>query len=97
MRRNHHFIKNILRDDLDVDRIVSTLSSLALQEILYSNKLDKKTDKLKFLTHARFNEITECLTDYGTSLRIDNCKKLLDLIKLDLTTLEMYSGRREEA
>lgn len=47
-----------------------------------------------FLRHARAEEISKVLTIYFQKYDLTNCIKLLRLIKADIITFEMISGKR---
>ena len=47
-----------------------------------------------FLRHARAEEISKVLTIYFKNYDLTNCVKLLHLIKADIVTFEMISGKR---
>lgn len=76
---------NIVKDIEDPQEVLTTLSSLALQILLYSNKVN---DRQLFLKHSRFDEIEYCLYNYSKTYDITQCLKLIKLIKLDLKAME---------
>lgn len=97
LRKKHNQKKsplytNIVKDISSIDEVITTLSCLLTQIILYSNKLE---DKTSFLKEARADEITSVLNMYFTAGRADNCLSLLKLIKSDLLVLEYIAGRRD--
>ena len=82
---------NIMKEIDDVQEVLTTLASLNLQILLYSKKID---DRQMFLRHARAEEISKVLTIYFQNYDLTNCIKLLRLIKADIMTFEMLSGKR---
>ena len=79
--------KNIVTcDEQDcTDTVLTTLGSLALQILLY---LDKVSDARMFLRHIRYQEITEVLLNYSKTFDLVPCIKVLQLIKADLKAFE---------
>lgn len=77
--------KNIVKDIEDTTEVLTTLSSLLTQILLYSKKCD---DKQLFLKHSRAKEIAIVLTKYFENSDITICLQLLRLIKADLKCLE---------
>ena len=97
LRRNHNKNKsplytNIVREQTSVKDIVTTLSCLLTQILLYGSKLENQE---LFYKEARAGEITKVLTEYFQEGTIENCQSLLKLIKSDLLVLEYIAGRRE--
>lgn len=82
---------NIMKEIEDVNEVLTTLASLNLQILLYSKKT---SDRQMFLRHARAEEISKVLTLYFQNYDLTNCIKLLHLIKADIVTFEMISGKR---
>lgn len=83
---------NIIRGEESKQDIITTLSCLLLQIILYSNKLESKTE---FLKQARAEEITRVLNEYFNNQNLEGCIKLINLIRADLMILEYLTGRRK--
>lgn len=99
LRKKHNKNKsplytNILKDDKDVELVITTLSCLLTQIILYSNKL-KDDSRDKFLSEARAEEITRVLNTFFKENDYAGCVNLLNLIKIDLMVLESLAGKRE--
>lgn len=82
--------KNIVKDIEDTTEVLTTLSSLLTQILLYSKKCD---DKQLFLKHSRAKEIAIVLTKYFENSDITICLQLLRLIKADLKCLEELNKR----
>lgn len=82
--------KNILKENSD-DEITTILACLLTQIILYSKKLDSKE---LFLKEIRAEEIARVLHVYFETDDLEQCKKLLHLIKADLMVLEYLNGKR---
>lgn len=77
--------KNIVKEIEDTTEVLTTLSSLLTQILLYSKKCQ---DKQLFLKHSRAKEISIVLTRYFENSDITICLQLLRLIKADLKCLE---------
>lgn len=84
--------KQIVSDDIKASQIVTTLSSLCLQILLFSDSVE---DREMFLRHARAREISLALSKYFTTYDLTICQKLLRLIKADLCSCEYVNKRRE--
>ena len=82
--------KNILKNN-DDSEITTILACLLTQIVLYSKKLESKE---LFLKEIRAEEISRVLNKYFETDDLDQCKKLLQLIKADLLVLEYLNGRR---
>lgn len=79
---------NIMKSDEvteTTDKILTTLSGLLTQILLFSEDVE---DKEMFLRHARCGEITTVLNKYFKDYDITNCIKLMQLIKADIKALE---------
>jgi len=97
LRKNHNKKKsplytNIVRDVEEPKEVITTLSCLLTQIVLYSNKLDSKDN---FLKQVRAEEITRVLNGYFKDSNYEACSSLMRLIKSDLMVLEYISGRRD--
>lgn len=84
---------NIMKGIDDVNTVLTTLSALNLQILLFSSKLE---DKQLFFKHCRAEEITKVLNLYFQNYDLTNCLKLLRLIKADILAFETLIGRREQ-
>ena len=98
LRKKHNQKKsplyhNIVKEIIDPDEIVVTLSCLLVQINLYNKKLE--TSKEIFLRETRAEEITRVLNNYYTTGSLEQCLALLKLLKTDLVVLEYISGHRE--
>ena len=82
---------NIVKEIEDVNEVLTTLSSLNLQLLLFSKKVE---DKELFFKHSRAEEITKVLNLYFQNYDLTNCIRLLHLIKADIIAFETLSGRR---
>ena len=76
---------NIVKEKEDTDIVLTTLASLQLQVLLFSNTVE---DKQMFLRHARFTEIAKCLAIYGETNNLIPSIKLLKLIKADICAFQ---------
>lgn len=72
-------------EDFNADNILTTLTSLLLQIMLFSKGVENKE---MFLRHSRANEISKVLSIYFQNYDLTNCIKLLHLVKADLKVLE---------
>ena len=82
---------SIVKDIDNPIEVLTTLSSYALQAILYSEKVQ---DSQMFLRHARVKEVNLALAKYFTDFDLTICMNLLRMIKADLIACETISGRR---
>lgn len=90
LRKNYNnkksnLYKNIVKEIDEPNEVLTTLSSLLTQVLLYSRQLENRQ---MFLKHARSSEITMVLNNYFKSYDLTNCLKLLRIIKADLKCLE---------
>ena len=76
---------NIVKEEIDPQDCLVTLSSLLLQLQLFSKTA---TNKEMFLSHVRAEEITRVLNNYYMTYDLQPCFKLLKLIKADLKAFE---------
>ena len=81
--------KNILKT-VDDSEITTVLTCLLTQIVLYSKKLESKD---LFLREIRAEEISRVLNDYFKTDDLEQCKKVLQLVKADLMVLEYLSGK----
>ena len=78
--------KNLVKEEFtDPQEVLTTLSALNLQIMLYARKLE---DSKLFLKHSRAEEITFVLNNYCKTYDLRPCLKLLGLIKSDLKVFE---------
>ena len=82
--------KNILKT-VDDSEITTVLTCLLTQIVLYSKKLESKD---LFLREIRAEEISRVLNDYFKTDELEQCKKVLQLVKADLMVLEYLNGKR---
>lgn len=90
LRKNYNNKKstlygNIVKDIEEPSKVLTTLSALLTQILLFS---DKVSDRQMFLRHSRCNEITLVLNNYFKTYDLTNCIKLIRIIKADLKALE---------
>lgn len=100
LRKNHNknkspLYKNLLKDKIDKDEVLTILACLLTQIILYSKKLTD--NKQAFLKEVRAEEITKVLNNYFKTEDFTTCENLLRLIKTDIIVLDYINGRRELA
>ena len=84
---------NIVKEIEQPYEVLTTLSSLLTQILLYSKKLED--NQTLFLKHSRAEEISKVLAYYFKTYDITKAIQLLKLIKLDLLALEIVQGRRK--
>lgn len=77
---------NIVKEIKTPNEVLTTLSALLTQILLFSNGVE---DREMFLRHSRAYEISRILTNYFKSYDLTNCVKLLKVIKADIKALEM--------
>ena len=77
---------NIVKEIEDTNDVLTTLSALLTQILLFSKKCE---DREMFLKHSRAEEISIVLSRYFKYYDLQICIQLLRLIKLDLKALEM--------
>lgn len=76
---------NIVKEVENPQEVLTTLSSLLTQILLFTKSAD---DKQMFMRHSRAQEISQVLNNYFKDYNLTNCVKLLRLIKADLKALE---------
>ena len=77
---------NIVKEVEDPTEVLTTLSAMLTQILLFSKDV---SDKAIFLRHARADEIAAVLKNYFSTYDITNCLKLIRLIKADLKVCEL--------
>jgi len=77
---------NIVKETEDTTDVLTTLSAMALQILLFGKNVE---DKMMFFRQARLAEIYKALHDYATTGDIIPCQKLLRVIKADIKMLEL--------
>lgn len=97
LRKSHNKKKsplytNILKEIDDPQEIVTTLSCLLTQILLYGKKLENKE---QFFREVRAEELTRVLNGYFKTGLYEECLSLIKVIKADLLVLEYIAGRRE--
>lgn len=97
LRKSHNKNKsplytNIVREIKDTNELVTTLSCMLTQILLYGNKLENPT---LFYKEVRAEEISRVLNNYFVSGDLDTCYNMLKVIRADLLVMEHISGRRD--
>ena len=97
LRKSHNQKKsplytNILKEIDDPQEVVTTLSCLLTQILLYGKKIDNKD---QFFREVRAEELTRVLNNYFKTGLYEECLSLIKLLKSDLLVLEYIAGRRE--
>ena len=97
LRRSHNQKKsplytNILKEVDDPQEVVTTLSCLLTQILLYGKKLESRD---QFFREVRAEELTRVLNNYFKTGLYEECLNLIKVIKSDLLVLEYIAGRRE--
>lgn len=76
---------NIVKEIENPNEVLTTLSALLTQILLFSKTAENKQ---MFLKHVRANEITKVLNLYLTNYDVTNCLKLIKMFKVDIKALE---------
>ena len=97
LRKSHNQKKsplytNILKEIEDPQEVVTTLSCLLTQILLYGKKLENKD---QFFREVRAEELTRVLNNYFKTGLYEECLNLIKILKSDLLVLEYIAGRRE--
>ena len=97
LRKSHNQKKsplytNILKEIDDPQEVVTTLSCLLTQILLYGKKLENKD---QFFREVRAEELTRVLNNYFKTGLYEECLHLIKILKSDLLVLEYIAGRRE--
>ena len=97
LRKSHNQKKsplytNILKEIDDPQEVVTTLSCLLTQILLYGKKLENRD---QFFREVRAEELTRVLNNYFKTGLYEECLNLIKVIKSDLLVLEYIAGRRE--
>ena len=97
LRKSHNQKKsplytNILKEIDDPQEVVTTLSCLLTQILLYGKKLESRD---QFFREVRAEELTRVLNNYFKTGLYEECLNLIKVIKSDLLVLEYIAGRRE--
>lgn len=97
LRRSHNQKKsplytNILKEIDDPQEVVTTLSCLLTQILLYGKKLESRD---QFFREVRAEELTRVLNNYFKTGLYEECLNLIKVIKSDLLVLEYIAGRRD--
>ena len=79
---------NIVKEKEDLTSVITTLSALLTQAILFSKDLE---DKEIFFKHSRCDEISKAIATYFATYNLIPCIKLIKLIKADIKALEHIS------
>jgi len=82
---------NIVKEINDSTEVLTTLSALLTQILIFSKGVD---DKAMFLRHSRADEIAAVLKNYFTTYDITNCLKLMRIIKADIKVCEYFSQEK---
>lgn len=80
---------NIVKEIEDVNKVLTTLSALQTQILLFSER--EAADREMFLRHARVSEISKVLFNYYQTYDLKPCIKLLKLFKADIKCLQEVS------
>lgn len=83
--KKSNLYKNIVKEIDEPQEVLTTLSAMLTQIILFSRNVE---DKEMFLKHSRAYEISLVLNNYFKDYNLTNCLKLLRIIKIDLKALE---------
>ena len=78
---------NIVKETDDVKEVLTTLSALLTQIILFGKNVENLS---MFYKHARAEEISKVLNNYFKTYDLTNCMRLLQLIKTDIKVCESF-------
>ena len=97
LRKSHNQKKsplytNILKEINDPQEVITTLSCLLTQILLYGKKLENRD---QFFREVRAEELTRVLNNYFQTGLYEDCINLIRILKSDLLVLEYIAGRRE--
>lgn len=76
---------NIVKEIEDIEEVLTTLSAYNLQVLLFSRKLENKD---LFFRSSRVEEVTRVLNNYYKTYNIEDCYKVISLIKADIKLFE---------
>lgn len=79
---------NIMHEIDDTNRVLTTLSALETQILIFSKSAENRE---MFLRHSRALEISRVLSNYFQTYDLKPCIKLLQLIKADIKCLQEVS------
>lgn len=78
---------NIVKETEEIKDVLTTLSALLTQIILYAKDVD---NMVMFYQHSRAQEITLVLNSYFKTYDLTNCIKLMKIIKADIKVCESF-------
>lgn len=78
---------NIVKETEEIKDVLTTLSALLTQIILYAKNVD---NMVMFYQHSRAQEITLVLNNYFKTYDLTNCIKLMKIIKADIKVCESF-------
>lgn len=78
---------NIVKETEEIKDVLTTLSALLTQIILYAKDVD---NMIMFYQHSRAQEITLVLNNYFKTYDLTNCIKLMKIIKADIKVCESF-------
>ncbi len=84
---------NIVKENEEIKEVLTTLSALLTQIILYAKNVD---NMIMFYQHSRAEEITKVLNNYFKTFDLTNCIKLMKIIKADIKVCESFYRETEE-
>jgi len=97
LRKSHNQKKsplytNILKEIDDPQEVITTLSCLLTQILLYGKKLENRD---QFFREVRAEELTRVLNNYFKTGLYEECLNIIKVIKADVLVLEYIAGRRD--
>lgn len=84
---------NIVKENEEIKEVLTTLSALLTQIILYAKNVD---NMIMFYQHSRAEEITRVLNNYFKTFDLTNCIKLMKIIKADIKVCESFYRENEQ-
>lgn len=76
---------NVMKEVEDPKKVLTTLSALVTQILLYSEHLNNKNI---FMKHSNFSEILKALQEYAETQNLIPCVEIIRTIKQDIKQVE---------
>lgn len=81
---------NIVKEKEDTTDVITTLSALLTQAVIFSKGV---SDQELFLKHARCDEMAKALGIYFSTFNLIPCLNLMKLVKADIKALESITQK----
>lgn len=79
---------NIVKEIDNTEEVLTTLAAYVLQVILFGKGIEDENEREVFLRSSRVREVSKTLTGYFDNYNLEDCCKLLSLIKADIKLFE---------